>query len=141
MENTVKGWGGFGEPWRGWGGFFYPENYKREDQLQQDCYLWFHNEFHAERRMLFHVDNNSWNAVIGAKKKSLGVIPGPSDFVFITHGGAVVFIEMKLPKQPQSEEQLDFMRKVQKRGHLYFIVEYREQFKKLVTKLILRNYE
>jgi len=124
MESSVK-----------WVGIWPPEGYHKEEQLQADCAQWFHNNYHAHRRMLFHVDNNSWNNIVGAKKKALGVIPGPSDFVLILDG-VVVFVEMKLPGRSQTPEQIDFMNKVLARGHSYFIVEYFSQFKNLITTLI-----
>lgn len=114
-----------------------PEKYKLESQLQADCAFWFWNRFIAERRMLFHVDNNSYNRVIGSKKKALGVVSGPSDFIFIVD--SVIFIEMKLPGETQSDAQIDFMNKVVEKGHKYIIIEYFEQFKKYVTFKIVRQ--
>jgi len=92
-----------------------------EEVMQAECTKWFWNTFIAERRMLFHVDNNSYNGVIGARKKALGVCRGPSDLIFVLPG-EVVFIELKTPSGSQSEEQLDFEMKVKHRGHKYVII-------------------
>lgn len=108
------------------------ENYKTEEQLQADCAQWFWDEFIDERRMLFHVDNNSYNRIIGAKKKALGVVQGPSDFIFIC--GTVVFIEMKLPGRKQTPEQIDFENKVKERGHEYYLMDTFAGFKRLIIK-------
>lgn len=109
-----------------------------EEQLQSQCTLWFWNEFPTERRMLFHVDNNSYNSIIGAKKRALGVCKGPSDLVLILCG-KVVFIEMKLDSGTQSEEQKDFEEKVKEREHQYVIIRSFEAFKKFVLKKLTEN--
>ena len=111
---------------------------KEEEILQVKCYLWFHNTFPLWRKMLFHVDNNSWNAVIGAKKKALGVNSGVSDFVLILFA-EVVWIEMKTLDGEQSEEQKDFQSKVEKRGHKYVIIRTLEIFQDFIRQKILES--
>lgn len=113
---------------------------KQEEILQAKCYLWFHNTFPLWRKMLFHVDNNSWNAVIGAKKKALGVNSGVSDFVLILFA-EVIWIEMKTPDGEQSEEQKDFQRKVEQRGHKYIILRTEEEFKRYIEQKIKESDE
>lgn len=112
------------------------ENYATEEQLQADCYKWFHETFIPWRRMLFHVDNNSYNAVIGAKKKALGVVKGPSDLIFIAD--KVYFCEMKLPGKTQSDEQKDFQAKCEERNQQYFIFETKLSFMAFITDKIAR---
>ena len=90
--------------------------------------------------MLFHVDNNSWNAVIGARKKALGVNAGVSDFILITFL-AVVFIEMKTDEGEQSDEQVDFQRKVNERNHEYVIIRSETEFRQFVTRKINESNE
>lgn len=107
-----------------------------EEQLQNKCTVWFWNSFPLWRRMLFHVDNNSYNAIIGARKKALGVVKGPSDLVFVGFY-QVVFIEMKNPGEKQKPEQIDFMDKVMSRGHMYVVISDFETFKSLICKLIV----
>lgn len=109
-----------------------------EEKLQAQCTQWFWNEFPSERRMLFHVDNNSYNKVIGAKKKALGVVQGVSDLVFVC--GTVIFIEIKTDIGEQTPEQRDFAQKVSLRGHVYRIIRSFEEFKIFITKQIA-NYE
>jgi len=119
-------------------GFWKPEGYKLEAQLQSACALWFWNTHIRYRRTLFHVDNNSWNAVVGAQKKSLGVVAGPSDFIFIAD--KVYFLEMKLPGHQQSPEQWDFMNKVLALGHEYWIIEYFAQFRNFINNKLKITY-
>lgn len=93
-----------------------------EEQMQSAVAIWFWNTFPDYRRMLFHVDNNSQNSIIGARKQALGVCKGPSDFVLILFMGKVCFIEFKTESGSQSPEQKDFQSKVEARGHEYKIV-------------------
>lgn len=109
--------------------------FAREDQMQAAQYDWFQREIGHWRRCLFHVDNNSWNAIVGAKKKALGVVKGPSDFVFVSFG-EIVFIENKLPGNTQEPEQVDFMNKVLARGHRYVLCFSFEGFKHFILKEI-----
>lgn len=93
-----------------------------EEQMQSEVAIWFWNSFPDYRRMLFHVDNNSYNSIIGARKKALGVCQGPSDFILVLYLGKVNFIEFKTDSGSQTPEQKDFQRKVEERGHEYTIV-------------------
>lgn len=99
-----------------------------EEQLQAKCFLWFWNNYPHERRMVFHVNNNSANAIQGNNKRSQGVTKGVSDFIMILNG-IVVFVEMKLPTGTQSREQKDFQNKVQTKKHPYMIWYGFEEFK------------
>jgi len=87
--------------------------------------------------MLFHVDNNSWNATIGARKKALGVVSGVSDFILILFID-VVFIEMKIPGGVQSEDQIKFQKMVEARGHKYQIIYSFEQFKDFIRSQLFK---
>lgn len=112
--------------------------FRTEAQLQAHCAQWFWNTLIDERRMLFHVDNNSENENKGSIKKALGVCRGPSDFVFIVEL-EVIFIEMKLPGEDQTKEQKDFQAKVEARGHRYIIIEYFETFKAFIMFELLKE--
>lgn len=102
-----------------------------EAKLQAECFKWFWNTFPSERRMLFHVDNNSWNTIVGAKKKALGVVQGVSDMVLILDC-SVEFLEFKTDTGAQSEEQIDFENKVTTRCHRYVVIRSMEQFKNYI---------
>lgn len=106
-----------------------------EEQLQSQCALWFWNEIIDERQMLFHVDNNSVNSIVGSRKKALGVCKGPSDFILVL-SGAVDFIEMKIEGGYQSPEQKEFERKVTERGHKYKIIRTLDEFKNYTLRRI-----
>lgn len=104
-----------------------------EEQLQNQCYLWFHNTFGAPyRQMLFHVDNNSWNRIIGAKKKALGVCAGVSDMIFISFLGRALFLEFKTDVGVLSKEQKEFGDKVTLRGHKWIVIRSFKQFQMII---------
>ncbi len=100
--------------------------------------MWFDYHYPAERQMLFHVDNNSWNATIGARKKALGVRPGVSDLILIGHK-RVYFLECKTDSGAQSNHQISFEEKVTERGHPYFVFRNLEQFKQIIWQVIGRS--
>lgn len=116
--------------------------FETEDQLQNAEVLWYDKKICQIdpdwRRMLFHVDNNSYNRTIGAKKKSLGVIDGPSDIIFICFE-EVLFIENKLPGCVQLPGQIDFMNKVLARGHRYILNYALETFQRLIMSEIAKH--
>ena len=109
-----------------------------EMRLQAQCAQWFWNTYPSERRMLIHVDNNSSNAIEGNRKKAMGVVRGPSDFIFIVEQ-AVIFIELKTESGAQKPEQIDFMEKVMDRGHSYIIVRDFETFKSIIWQAMKKT--
>lgn len=110
-----------------------------ELRLQSECTTWFWNTFPAWRRMLHCNMNNSFNRITGATAKAVGVVSGVSDLEFIDFNGVVWFIELKLPKGVQSEEQKDFQMKLEERGHKYVIVRSFQEFKNLIYGTLANN--
>ncbi|SDT48020.1 hypothetical protein SAMN05192545_3960 [Maribacter dokdonensis] len=55
-----------------------------ESRLQQNIFSKHWNQYPEERRLLFAVNNNSFNAIKGAQMKSLGVVKGVSDLYILT---------------------------------------------------------
>lgn len=98
--------------------------------------MWFDKTFPDQRQMLFHVDNNSYNAIIGAKKAALGVKRGISDLIFIVD--VIWFLEMKTPKGVQEPDQITFMNKVRERGHPYVILRSLEEFQNFTLDKIYK---
>lgn len=107
----------------------------KEEVLQSKCSLWFWNNYHKHRRMLFHVDNNSFNRIIGANKKALGVVKGVADLILILPSH-VVFIELKTETGTQSDAQIDFQKKVAERNHLYLVIRSFEEFQSFIWQVI-----
>jgi hypothetical protein len=108
--------------------------YKTELQMQAECCTWFWNEYPGERQMLHANDNNSYNAIEGAKKKALGVVKGISDLEFIGYDRDMWFIELKLPGEKQLLEQIKFQQMVELRGFNYIIIFSFVEFKRFILK-------
>lgn len=110
---------------------------KREEQLQAKCSQWFWNTYPGLRRLLHHNDNNSHNAIEGARKKAIGVVKGIFDMELIVDR-AVVFIELKIPPNGLTDEQKDFKEKVETRGHETIIIYSFEDFQKFINENLWR---
>ena len=110
-----------------------------EDRIQQDIYLWFHNEYPKLRGLLFHPANGgSRNSREGAKFKSMGVFPGVADLLFI-YDRQLYAIELKTPKGSQSEVQKYWESRVKKEGVYYTIIRSLEEFKKFIIPIIEKH--
>ena len=105
-----------------------------EQQIQSECFLWHWNTYPLERRMLFHIDNNSSDRRTGNLKKAQGVVRGVSDFIIVING-LVIFIEMKTEIGSQSTHQVVFERMITERGHIYKLVRSVQEFKDLIIRL------
>ena len=81
----------------------------REDRLQSDCFLWFHNSYPAYRGLLFHVPNGgNRDAREGNKFKAMGVTPGIPDLILLlpNQGGKIMGIEFKTSEGRVSPAQV-----------------------------------
>ena len=94
---------------------------KTEAKIQQEIFVWHWNNYPAERGLLWHNNNNSRNAVDGARKKAIGVVAGVADLTFV-HRGRVYFIEVKTPKGRQSKAQKEWQASIIGAGCEYHIV-------------------
>lgn len=106
-----------------------------EAAFQQQCRIRFHNKYPHLRGLLFHVRNNSHNSRDGAYWKELGVIAGVSDFIFL-FGGKCHCIELKTPYGSQSDDQIEWERKVTAQGIDYYVVNSIQKFDSLIEKII-----
>lgn len=109
-----------------------------EAAFQQECRIWFHNEFPKLRGLLFHVRNNSANKREGAYWKELGVIPGVSDFIFL-YAGKAHCIELKTPTGYQSDEQIEWENLIYEQGIDYYVINSIAKFKNLIIRIILEQ--
>ena len=107
-----------------------------EDRIQQECYLWFHNNYPQFRGLLFHPANGgSRNAREGAKFKSMGVVPGVADLLFIFKG-TLFAIELKTETGTQSDKQKEWESIIGSQGIYYCIVRNLAEFKAIIKKII-----
>lgn len=81
------------------------------EQLIADCFQWHWNTYPEERRMLYGVNNNSYNKIEGQKNKAKGVVKGVLDFCYLPPQGGCAYLDAKVGNDTMSEEQLDFAEK------------------------------
>lgn len=109
-----------------------------EAQLQAACIAWYWNKyrFTSWKRMLHCNNNNSHNTIAGNIAKAMGVVAGVSDLELIMFGGRTLYIELKVGKGIQSEEQKEFEAAVRERGHDYIILKTLDDFKAIIEGAI-----
>jgi len=110
---------------------------KSEARIQQDCVMWFKNEFPYLAILLFHIANGEKRDPATAMKlKGMGVTKGVPDlFLSVSnpeyHG---LYIEMKNDKGKPSKEQLEFQSKSIYQGYAFFICRSLDEFKELILR-------
>lgn len=112
-----------------------------ENNLQQQIVLWFNNNYclknHDNRGLIFSIPNGGTRNVREAMTlKATGLLKGASDLVIIFPNGKLCFIELKISKGIQSDEQKDFEKRISAAGYEYHLVRSLEEFKNLTLKNI-----
>lgn len=105
-----------------------------EGYLQSNCFRWHESAYPEKRGNLFMVYNNPKNKAHAAVLLGMGLKAGVSDFILLLKGTAV-FIEMKLPKKKQSQEQKEFESRVISLGFRYFVIDTQPAFEELIDGL------
>lgn len=106
-----------------------------EGKIQAECFSWFWNSFPQYRRLLFHVPNENdradSNIIQGAIRKSLGVVAGVADLLFLVARGGYhgLCIEMKDDHGAQKPAQKEWQGLVEEQGYRYVICRNLESFK------------
>lgn len=121
-----------------------------EEQLQAECYQWFHNSFPALRGLLFHIPNGGNRSMReGAKFKAMGVVAGIPDMMLcvpasnsiavLNHG---LFIEMKAERGKLSEAQIKAHARLLNAGYSVHTCNTVESFKaSVILQLNASAYE
>ncbi len=104
------------------------------EQLIAKCFQWHWNEFPEERKMLYGVNNNSFNRLEGNKNKAKGVVPGVLDFGYILPG-MMAFLDGKVGNDILSAAQEDFILKATRRGCVCSTFSTFEEFKEIIYSL------
>jgi hypothetical protein len=105
----------------------------KESELQQLCYTWFIRQYRAEEGRLWMQYNNPRSMQSGAFLKKQGMVSGVSDLAFIRLDGTMVFIELKVPKGKQSDNQKWWQSVVERCNSSYYIVRTLEEFQELIN--------
>jgi hypothetical protein len=99
-----------------------------ESRLQSECYLHFHNNHPALRGRLFCVNNNPRNAIDGARLRSIGLIKGVSDMIYLRDNLPPLCLEFKTAIGTQQPEQKEWQRVAEATGAQYVIIRSMEEF-------------
>ena len=106
-----------------------------ESKIQQDCYVWFNNNYclekHENRSIMFSVPNES----IGSQQRKVntGLLKGVSDTIII-HKGVCMFVEFKTLTGVVSVFQKQFQQRIESQGYKYYIIRSLEQFQSIIKK-------
>ena len=109
---------------------------KSEARIQQEIVMFFNNEYPELRGCLCYNNNNSVGGLRGKLNKFLGVVKGRSDMV-LYYKGFSVMIELKTEKGRQSDSQSAWQYLMINQGFRYYIIRSLEEFKELITKIII----
>lgn len=113
-----------------------------EGRIQAECFAWFWNEYPQYRKTLFHVpnenDRSDSNIIQGAIRKSLGVVSGVADLLFLVARGGFhgLCIEMKDEKGRQKPAQAEWQAIVEAQGYKYVVCRSLEQFKIIIQEYL-----
>jgi hypothetical protein len=102
---------------------------KTERRIQQEIFTYHWNTRPLERGLLLYLHNNSKDAVSGNINRSMGVVPGASDLVYLNPTGQPIFMEVKTPTGRQSASQKKFENTITRHGYEYHIVRSLEEAK------------
>ena len=103
-----------------------------ENRIQQEIFTYHWNKYPEERGLLFMVHNAGSSRINGARLKSMGMVKGVSDMIYLKpNGSGPIFIEIKTPKGKQSTAQLTWGHNIDKRGYDYHVVRSLEEMKQL----------
>jgi len=132
-----------------------------ESYIQQTCLMWLNNNYGLQRHepnrwMMFSIPNELAMGIRSAllelklpqkyvdqaialalkKASNTGFTPGVSDTIIVAPGGITLYIEFKTKIGRQSDEQIEFERRVTMLGHRYYLVRSLEEFKSIIDVTI-----
>jgi hypothetical protein len=99
-----------------------------ENRLQSECYLHFHNTCPALRGRLFLVHNTPKNAIDGARLRSIGMVAGVSDMIYLRDNRPPLCLEFKTSTGSQQRVQKEWQAVAEATGCEYVIVRSFDQF-------------
>jgi len=113
-----------------------------EGKIQAECFAWFWNAYPRYRKVMFHVpnenDRSDSNIIQGAIRKSLGVVAGVADLLFLAAKGDYhgLCIEMKDERGTQKPAQKEWQAIIEREGYKYVICRSLADFKKIIEEYL-----
>ena len=111
-----------------------------ESQIQSQCVTWLWNTYPQTRGLFFAVNNNSEHIARAMQRKSIGLVRGVSDTIFLWRHRAYL-IEFKTPQGSLSESQKSWKAKMFQHGFNYFVVRSLDEFILVIEKILSENYD
>lgn len=109
---------------------------KLEDNLQAECYQYFHNTFPKLRKLLWAVPNGGLRKESEARRlKATGVVPGVHD-LHLFYGNQFYTFELKVGNNSLSEDQKEFWTKIESQGGICYEIRDFETFKSIIHKIV-----
>ena len=112
---------------------------RHEHNLQVNCVKWFRLQYPIYKNLLWATPNGGTRNVREAVSlKKEGVLSGVADLSLMMPKGRYhgYFIELKVGKNKQSENQIKFQKAVQKAGYKYEVIYTFERFVNRVNEYI-----
>lgn len=106
-----------------------------ESQLQAQCVTWLWNEHPKTRGLFFAVTNNSEHVARAMQRRSVGLVSGVSDCLFMWKGKTYCF-EFKTETGRQSERQKSWEAKVVDHGFKYMIIRDIDYFQRVIELIL-----
>jgi len=101
---------------------------KTEARLQSECYLHYWNTCPHLRKRLFLIHNNPRDKREGAILKSLGLVAGVSDMIYLRDNLPPLCLEFKTAIGTQQKEQKEWQAVAEATGAEYVLVRSMEEF-------------
>ena len=97
---------------------------RSEKRLQQDIFQWHWRHCPSERGLLFMVNNEGVDKISHAILKSIGLVPGVSDMIYLNpRTGRAMFLELKTLEGKPTEAQIKWKETIAKWGfYEYYII-------------------
>jgi hypothetical protein len=107
-----------------------------EDQLQAECFKWFHNNYPHLRKTLWAVPNGGTrNKFEAMKLKATGVVAGVHDLHFL-HKNQFYTFELKVGENTMSDEQVEFYIAIENQCGICKEIRTFEEFKLQILNII-----
>lgn len=104
------------------------------DQLQAECYQWFHNTYPRQRGLMHANNNNSLNKIQGNQKKALGVLKGILDLEYFRKC-RLYFFDIKTGEGGLSKEQKAIIATLEAEGAKCYEIRSLEQFQQIIREV------
>ena len=106
-------------------------NNETEARIQQECFQWHWNTYPNDRKRLFLIHNTPKNAIDGARLRSMGLLAGVSDMIFLRQNQPPLCIEFKTETGTQQAVQKDWQAIAESTGAEYVIIRSLSEFQAL----------